>query len=276
MSTIAVSTYSFGRDCTARQGIEFAVENGFHGLELGSWTLWPDIMSKGEVRELRVTAATNGTDLSIHFIHRGVAPASHDPLRRAKHLAELESTLNLAHDIGARPIVVHPGPIDCPGVQPANASEAVRREALKNLADFLSRAGEVAEDTGTVLCVENLAHVPGYVVQSYGELVELVETVGSPAVRITLDVGHADLADGLGPAMEAFAPYLRHIHAHDSDGRRDHLEIGSGSLTLSEYRDVLERYPFTLAIESRDDADVEGCVLRSRDRLKELLGPSAR
>ena len=276
MSTIAVSTYSFGRECTALQGIEFAVENGFHGLELGSWTLWPDNMSKGEVREVRGMATAYGTDLSIHFIHRGVAPASHDPQRRAKHLAELESTLHLAHDIGARPIVVHPGPIDCSDVPPAEASEAVRREALENLADFLSRAAPVAEDTGTVLCVENLAHVPGYVVQSYRELVELVEVVGSPAVRITLDVGHADLADGLGPALEAFAPYLRHIHAHDSDGRRDHLEIGSGSVAFSAYRDVLERYPFTLAIESRDDGDVDGCVLRSRDRLKELLGPSVR
>ena len=276
MSTIAFSTYSFGPECTAQRGIEFAVEHGFHGLELGSWTLWPDKMSKAEVRDVRNKAASNGIDLSIHFIHRGVAPASHDPERRARHLGELGATLNLAHDIGARPIVVHPGPIDNAGVEPSKASEQVRRGAIQNLAAFLTEGARMAEDTGTVLCVENLTHVPGYVIQSYGELVELVQMVNSSAVRITLDVGHADLADGLRPAFETFAPYLRHIHVHDCDGQRDHREVGKGKLDFVEYRAFLEPYPFTMAIESRDDDDPEGCVLRSRDRLKELLGASAR
>lgn len=276
MSTIALSTYSFGPECTAQRGIDFAVDHGFHGLELGSWTLWPERMSVAEARRVRTLAASNGVDLSIHFIHRGVAPASHDPARRAKHLAQLRSTLRLAHDIGARPIVVHPGPIHCPGVEPAKATEEIRRQAIQNLSDFLSSAARAAEDTGTVLCVENLAHVPGYVIQSYGELVELVEMVGSPAVRITLDVGHAHLSDGLGPAFETFGPYLRHIHMHDSDGQRDHHEVGKGGIDFSRYRRWLEPYPFTMAMEPRAEADEEGCVLRSRDRLKQLLGPATR
>ena len=276
MPTIAMSTYSLGPECTAQRGIELAVEHGFRGLELGSWTLWPEAVSPSEVRRLRVLAAANGIDLSIHFIHRGVAPASHDRQRRAKHLAELEATLNLAHDVGARPIVVHPGPIDCPAVAPAEASEGVRREAIENLADFLSRGGEMAEEAGAVLCVENLAHVPGYVIQSYGELVELVEMVDSPAVAVTLDMGHADLSDGLRLAFDTFAPSLRHVHIHDSAQGRDHREIGTGAVDFAAYLDELRSYPFTLAIESRDDLDPEGCVLRSRDRLVELLGSSAR
>jgi sugar phosphate isomerase/epimerase len=234
------------------------------------------MVSKAEVRNLRVEAASNAMDLSIHFIHRGVAPATHDSKRRAKHLGELEATLHLAHDIGARPIVVHPGPIDCPGVAPATASEEVRQESIRYLAEFLAHGARLAEDTGSVLCVENLAHVPGYVIQSYAELVKLVEMVDSPAVRITLDVGHADIADGLQPAVETFAPYLRHVHIHDSDGQRDHQEVGRGTLSFSEYLRFLKPYPFTMVIESRDESDPEGCVLRSRDRLKELLGGSAR
>ena len=276
MSTIGLSTYSFGPECTAQRGIDFAVEHGFHALELGSWTLWPEKISAPEIRSLRVLSASQGIDLSIHFIHRRVALASHNQERRAGHLAELESTLRLAHEIGARPIVIHTGPIDYPGAAPAQASDQVRREAFQLLADSLAQAAHTAEETGTVLCVENLVHVPGYVIQSYRELVELVELVGSPAVRITLDVGHADLADGLRPAFETFAPYLRHIHIHDSDGQRDHYEIGSGKLPFADYRDLLEPYPFTLAVESRNDDDPTGCVLRSRDRLKELLGTSTR
>ena len=276
MSTIALSTFSFGPECSAQRGIEFAVEHGFRGLELGSYLQWPDRMSKAEVREVRTKAASYGIDLSIHFIHRGVAPASHDLDRRAKHLGELEAALNLAHDIGARPIVVHSGPIDCPGVEPARASEQVRREAIENFVDFLSKGARIAEDTGTVICVENLRHVPGYLVQSYSELVELIEQVDSEAVRITLDIGHADLSDGLRSAFETFAPYLRHVHIHDSDGNRDHQEVGKGNLDFAEYLDFLEPYAYTLAMETKDESDAEGCVLRSRDRLKEVLGHSAR
>ena len=276
MPTISLSTFSLGPDCTARQGIEFAVKHGFRGLELGSWTLWPESVSKPDARAVRAMAASNGIDLSVHFIHRGVAPASHDAERRKKHLGELEATLNLAYEIGARPIVIHPGPIDYPGVEPAEASEKIRQEAIQNLAELLVHGSTMAEDTGTVLCVENLFHVPGLVIQSYDELATLVESVNSPCVQITLDTGHAARSDGLSSAFETFAPYLRHIHIHDSEGQRDHQEIGRAGIDFSRYRHYLERYPFTLAMESRDEDDPEGCVLRSRDRLKELLGNSAR
>ena len=98
----------------------------------------------------------------------------------------------------------------------------------------------------------------------------------SPAVAVTLDVGHADLSDGLRLAFDTFAPSLRHVHIHDSAQGRDHREIGTGAVDFAAYLDELRSYPFTLAIESRDDLDPEGCVLRSRDRLVELLGSSAR
>ena len=82
----------------------------------------------------------------------------------------------------------------------------MRREAIRKRVDFLFRGARIAEETGTVPCVENLFHTPGFVIQSYAELSELVEAVKSPAVQITLDNGHADRADGLGQALDAFAP----------------------------------------------------------------------
>lgn len=276
MPTVAVSTYSFGPECTAVQGIEFAARHGFRGMELGSWTLWPEVTSRADRRTVRTVAAANGIDLSIHFIHRGVAPASHDPARRARHMAELRATLDLAHDIGVRPIVIHPGPIDRAGVEPADATEAIRREAVDYLVDFLRAAAPAAEDAGAVLCVENLFHTPGMVVQSYQELVDVVEAVEGPAVAITLDFGHADRSDGLRPAFETFAPHLRHIHVHDSARDRDHREVGRGAINFKEHLDAMETYPFTMAIESRDESDPEGCVLRSRDHLMALLGPAGR
>ena len=177
MPTIAVSTFSFGPECMAREGMDFALEYGFKGLELGSWNHWPDLMSPEDAKYLRVQVANQGLELSIHFIHRGVAPATHVPERRAKHLEELQQTLHLAGDIGARVIVVHPGQVDCPGLEAADTSEEMRQEAIGNLQSFLEEALPAAEDAGAVLCLENLTHAPGDVFQSYGDLLGVVEAI---------------------------------------------------------------------------------------------------
>jgi hypothetical protein len=47
-------------------------------------------------------------------------------------------------------------------------------------------------------------------------------------------------------------------------------------LDFAQYLDVLKPFPFTLAMESRDESDPEGCVLRSRDALKRVLQDAAR
>jgi len=276
VSTIAVSTFSFGAEAKARDAMDFVTRHGFHGLELGSYTYWPQGLIQADRRYLRLQSAVYGVDLSIHFIHRGVAPASHDPVRRDRHLKELEGTLELARDIGAKVVVVHPGPVDCPDAAPDGTGEEVRREATVNLKDFLVAVIPKAEAEGVVLGMENLHHGPGQVIQSYEELRDLVKRLGSPAVQITLDTGHAYLSDGLTRAFKTFAPFLRHIHIHDSDGQRDHLEMGLGGVDFAQWMDALRPYPFSLVMETQNEADVEGSVLRSRDNLKRLLGDAAR
>jgi sugar phosphate isomerase/epimerase len=256
--------------------MDFVTRHGFHGLELGSYTYWPQSLIKADRRYLRLQSAVHGIDLSIHFIHRGVAPASHDPVRRERHLKELEETLEIARDIGARVVVVHPGPIDCPDRALGGGIQEVRREATVNLKDFLLAVAPKAEAEGVVLGMENLHHGPDQVIQSYGELRDLVKSVGSPAVQITLDMGHAYLSDGLTDAFETFAPFLRHIHIHDSDGQQDHLEMGLGGVDFSQWMDSLRPYPFALVMETRNDADVEASILRSRTNLKRLLGDATR
>jgi sugar phosphate isomerase/epimerase len=276
MATIGLSTYSFGPDCEIDAALDFAVEHGFKALELSSYHLWPARLKVQDVRRLRMQGAQHEIQYSIHFIHRGVAPASHDSERRAKHLDELTETMHLAHEIGARVIVVHPGLMDHPDIPSEESPEPVRQEAIAQLEEFLRNAAPVADDTGTVLCVENLFHKPGYVIQTYRELAELIERVAHPLVKITLDTGHARLSDGLAGAFQAFGSYLRHIHIHDSDVDQDHLEFGTGNENWSEHVSVLQEYPFTITMEVVNEADPEGCAIRSGQALRALLAGNTR
>ena len=257
-------------------GLEFAVQHEFHGLEFGTSELSPEKMDRAGRKRFRSLAEANGVALSIHFLHRDMAPASHDPVRRARHFNELNQTLELALDIGAEVVVMHPGPIDCPGVDPTQAPESVRQESIKILTQFLAKITPKAQNAGVVVTVENMHHVPGQVIQNYKELLGLVEPVNNPALQITLDMGHADRADGITEAFEVFSPYLRHIHVHDSNGMRDHLEIGLGDLDFSHWSERLRAYPFIMVLESRNNEDPEGNVLRSRELLSQSIGGSSR
>ena len=113
-------------------------------------------------------------------------------------------------------------------------------------------------------------------VLSYQELADIVESVNSPAVRITLDTGHAHLSDGVSEAFEVFGSNVRHIHMHDSDGKVDHFEVGEGEIDMESVKSQLSDFRFTLALETQRSDDGEAGTLRSRDRLKNLLGDSTR
>ncbi len=282
MGTIGFNTRSIGEHRSAREAVDFAAESGIRGVELDGRWLWQDVLSPADVNHIRVQGAANGIHYSIHFAHSAV-PASHDLEARARHLADLGQTIRFARDIRAGLIVVHIGRIEVLGIDPAQAPEAVRREALENGVEFLRAAARLAEDTGVVLGVENLLHKPGDVLQSYQELVEVVEASGSQVVGITLDTGHAELTDGLDDAVEAFGPHLRHLHVHDCVGGEDHHEVGQGSLDLSKYADVLRKVPFTMALEVGTSAvlalesgeEPKEMVLRSIAAVKTMLGDLA-
>lgn len=95
-------------------------------------------------------------------------------------------------------------------------------------------------------------------------------------MKITLDIGHADRAEGIRPAFEEFAPYLRHVHVHDSDGVRDHQELGSAKVAFAGLSDLLQPFPHMLVIEVRGGEEPAATSLRNLNYLKQVVGWAAR
>ena len=270
MPALAISTYSFGPDADVRHVVKVGLDNDFSGLELGSFTYWPDTLSEKDISFIRDTVTRNEWAISIHFIHRGVNLGTRDPEARSRFVGQLQETVRLADRLGGRAIVVHLGHVT--RSSPDVVIEA-RHEAYELALDSLKQCASVAENYGVYLCVENLYLKEPEVLLTYEVYLRLIETLASPFVRFTLDIGHANVYLGISEAIRQLGPYLRHIHIHDNDGESDgHREIGRGSIDFQDYKDFLKDFPYMIAFETRDTQDIEGAVVRSRKRLGDLLG----
>lgn len=266
-----VSSY-VSTDASARPAVEFAVEHGFHGIELTGRVYWPDVLTSHEIDWLLARAREHDITFTIHFPFPA-APASHHSARWNGYLQQMSETIGVAKVLEAKVIVLHPGVIDCPGIDPARATEPLRRDAVENLARFLSRVAPQAEDAGTVVCLENMHHRQTDVIRSYQQLVDVVERVDSAAVRVVLDVGHAAIQNSLDAAVKALRPYIHHLHLDDARDGVDHIEIGTGDIDMDTYAGLMQPGgPAIATLEVVDEADLAGCILRSRDVLRAKFG----
>jgi sugar phosphate isomerase/epimerase len=132
------------------------------------------------------------------------------------HNRAAEGLLEHAHHLGAGLVVLHV--LDCRKPGPETESE---ERALKLLARW-------AETLGIVICIENLCSTyPGAPKLAHDPITvqKLVERCDSPAVKMVLDVGHAnvvadrdgiDLATLIEPVLDDVALF----HLHDNLGAR--------------------------------------------------------
>lgn len=103
------------------------------------------------------------------------------------------------------------------------APHGLVREKIDLLKDMVSHA----EDKGVVLCIENLSER----CQSFEDAFAAI-----PALRMTLDTGHAQLLSSVNTSFEFMRSAfdrIAHIHVHDNHGGKNvkddlHLPLGQG------------------------------------------------
>lgn len=132
------------------------------------------------------------------------------------HDRAFEALLEYAQHIGSRHVVYHALDFPRRGAESAREEEALRRFAT---------AAEVAKIT---ICVENLCPVyPGRSSVCHDPLSvrDLVQRIGSPAVQMLFDIGHANVVAGfmgveLLTLLEPVQEHVRLFHVHDNLGAR--------------------------------------------------------
>lgn len=222
--------------------VELAQELGLGGVELRAdpGIAHPDELSASARQRLRALSA-NGLRLSLHMPIHGVNLTWPVRAVAAASLRELVRTLDLAGEIGAEVVVIHPGRLPAEYVPfPAWHERAwdMLRFALGLL---LPRAARL----GVRLALENLGNGRDRgLVQTAQEHAAILAEF--PELWACFDLGHLHTLGGSPQEhIAAVAPRLIHVHLHDNRGDWDaHLPLDEGTAPWREALQALREHDF--------------------------------
>lgn len=195
------------------------------GLEIAeyctAWNMDEQFAETDAAVRKKIAGIPNRT---LHAPFNELFPCAIDSRARALAMDRYHQAIKLAKAYGAAKVIIHGGYL--PFVYyPVWFIE----QSVRFWKDFLK------EDPGVEIALENVLETEP------GMLLDIVNAVGNPRLRLCLDVGHVNAYSPL-PAMEwleACAPCISHFHIHNNDGGRDtHSALNQGSIPM---RDLLNR-----------------------------------
>jgi sugar phosphate isomerase/epimerase len=199
---------------------DVAASCGYTGLEVAPFTLAPLVTDLSPVQrgEIQRTIARAGLDcVGLHWLlaqTEGFHVAHPDADVRQRTIAYLGELARLCHDLGGR-VLVFGSPKQrslLPGVTP--------EEAVGHIEEVFTRLVPVLETTDTVVALEPLSPNETDVLTTAAETCRLIERIGSPHVRLHLDVkAMSSEALSIPDIIHASAAHLEHFHANDENLR---------------------------------------------------------
>ena len=284
MPKISLSTWSLFLKMDYQHAIQFAIENGFQGVEIWSnpFDFLPRKVTPKEIRAIRSIAREHHISLAVHFCFGSNNLADDNEGHLQESIKQLKETIQLCHRIGAEIVIIHPGTVPDIATHEENFLNpqftliALKQDSIKRFMKSLALLTLFAEKYQVVIGLENLGYLKNSIQSTFEDLVEWVDQIASPALQITLDVGHANIEDSVEKAIEIFRTRIRHIHLTDNNGISkgkfsDHGELGSGTINWKEIAPFLRSFNGMLSLEVLVPHDIEGGVLRSKSFLENLL-----
>ena len=187
-------------------------------------------------------------DYTIHAPFMDVNIAALGSKSRANSIEQIKDSVDLANQIDAKAVVVHPGLI------PFLARE-MPEEIYKVANNSIREIGKYSNDLGVNTTIENM---PAFENMIYQDMNRLNETLVELDMGMTFDIGHAHHS-GISPDAMYFDS-IKHIHAHDNMGDDDsHLALGEGNIQLKDIITTFENknYDGIYMIEVNDKDSIK-------------------
>lgn len=191
--------------------------------------------------------------------------SSTDPEERSRAVKYTIQTIEHAHDLQAKAVVLHLGRADMPSraddlSRLYNSGKEYEKEALsivdeqrrtrqatgrKNMDAVLLSLEELnraAEKKGVFLGIENRYHF--HEIPNFEEIGLILKTFRGGQLRYWHDVGHARVQENLGflghnDLLKAYSEEIIGVHLHDVRGLKDHLAPGQGEIDYEEMKPFL-------------------------------------
>ncbi|CAN5530216.1 hypothetical protein BH11ACT6_BH11ACT6_06210 [soil metagenome] len=231
---------STGRDID--RGLQVATELGIHVVELACQhrNQWPSRLSTSARNTVRAEAQARGIELVVHSDSAVNVAEPHGEIRAGvkQHLTEY---VRLSVDVGATRLVVHGG---------LHFDSSERATVLEAAVDTLTATAHTAHNAGVTMVLENM-NVLHSEIDFFGttaaDIIDILDAVGSPALRACADLGHAHLLPGgVAAFVAAVAHRIDYVQLTDNDGLVDHhLPLGGGTIDLTTVVAALESIGFT-------------------------------
>jgi sugar phosphate isomerase/epimerase len=168
-----------------------------------------------------------------------------DRIREAS-LGIIRETVELAAELGALVVTMHPGHCSPISVKNREKYLEIHRESLRKIARW-------SEEYGIKIGVENMPRFPILDAQNCDRLMEIIEGV---EIGVTFDVGHLNTTTGnFDRFIELFGERIVHVHLHDNSGERDeHLPLGEGTVPWERVVPKLPDVTWTLEVSDLKSA----------------------
>jgi hydroxypyruvate isomerase len=205
--------------------IRTAKTSGFDGIEFWSWEN-KDLQTIGSLcRELGLGISSISGDGSEYALC--------DDTHTQRYIEYARASFEAAKLIGCPLVVLHSNALDNGKVVDAYESVPVQRLYL-SMAKTLTALAPYAEHAGITCVLEPLniqVDHPGCLLHSLVDAAVVVESVGSPWIRLLYDLYHMQIEGGnLIANFNRFQPLIAHIHAADVPGRH---EMGTGEINYA-------------------------------------------
>lgn len=197
-----------------------AAEAGYAGLELAPFTLGPRPVELPAAERVRIADTIRAAGLECVGLHwllartEGLHVTSPDAAARKAAVAHLGALAALCRDLGGR-VLVFGSP-----QQRSLVAGTTPREAIDRLRGVFTELVPALEATGTVVALEPLAPSETDVLNTAAGTRDVIAAIGSPHVRLHLDVkAMSSEAEPIPAIIRASAADLEHFHANDANLR---------------------------------------------------------
>lgn len=214
---------------------------GFAGMEVWAEHVW---FHRSSPLEIRDAAKRTGCKLTLHAASWDLNLCSLNKGIREQSIQEVRRSLDLAKEIGAASVTIHPGRV--------TLSAKTRGWHEPILIDSLNRLAREAMDRGLTLSIEHIEPLPKELVVTPEELNRLRAALDYPTTA-TFDIAHVPLNRSLTRFYHELEN-IDKIHISDATAEKLHVPLGTGSIDLEAIWPLIWEKERPIIVEGWDDS----------------------